>query len=224
MILTCPTCGTRYQTDRARLAPPGGNVRCAKCLAVWFHAVSEAEETPEPDSSEALSANKSADIGLPENDIVQSERAANRTRLALVAGWGVLLIFMGTFAWAAIAFRHEIATVWPQSSSYYAAINLPVNIQGLALIDIGYDRAVENGESVLRISGRVTNVSVAELAVPGIRVSLHDGDERELYSWTINAGVPLLRPGQSQPFLTRLPNPPAEMRGVDLSFVASVAP
>lgn len=224
MILTCPTCGTRYQTDRARLAPPGGNVRCAKCLAVWFHAVSEAEETPEPDSSEALSANKIADIGLPENDIVQSERAANRTRLALVAGWGALLIFMGTFAWAAIAFRHEIATVWPQSSSYYAAINLPVNIQGLALIDIGYDRAVENGESVLRISARVTNVSVAELAVPGIRVSLRDGDERELYSWTINAGVPLLRPGQSQPFLTRLPNPPAEMRGVDLSFVASAAP
>jgi len=224
MILTCPTCGTRYQTDRARLAPPGENVRCAKCLAVWFHAVSEAEEAPEPDSSEALSAIKSADIGLAENDTVQSGRAVNRTRLALVAGWGALLIFVGTFAWAAIAFRHEIATVWPQSSSFYAAINLPVNVQGLALIDIGYDRAVENGESVLRISGRVTNVSEAELAVPGIRVSLRDGDERELYSWTINAGVPLLGPGQSRPFLTRLPNPPAEMRGVDLSFVASAAP
>jgi len=133
-------------------------------------------------------------------------------------------MFVGAFAWAAIVFRHEVATVWPQSSSFYAAINLPVNIQGLALIDIGYDRVVEDGESVLRISGRVSNVAEVELAVPGINVSLRDGDERELYAWTINVGIPLLGPGQSRPFLTRLPNPPPEMRGVDLSFVSGATP
>src|SRR5438874_4221047 len=38
MILTCPSCRTRYQTDPARIVAPGRNVRCAKCGEVWFQA------------------------------------------------------------------------------------------------------------------------------------------------------------------------------------------
>jgi predicted Zn finger-like uncharacterized protein len=224
MILTCPNCGARYQTDRGRLAPPGGNVRCAKCLTAWFHAVSDVEEALELDPGEAPPAMSSADIRLEKELTAQSIHAVNGTRLALFAGWGALFLFIGAFAWGAIAFRHEIATVWPQSSSFYAAINLPVNIQGLAVTDIGYDHIIENGENVLRISGQVTNTSEVELAVPGIFVSLRDGDEREIYAWTINVGIALLGPGQSRPFLTHLPNPPPELREVDVIFVSDAGP
>ncbi len=224
MILTCPTCGTRYQTDRTRLAPPGGNVRCAKCLAVWFHAVTEAEDSVESDPGEAPS-NPNADAEpAGGNPAAQNVRAENRTRLALVAGGGALLLFVGAFVWAAIAFRHEIATVWPQSASFYASINLPVNVRGLAFVDVGFDRVLEDGERVLRVSGRVVNVSEAELVVPEIYVSLRDMDERELYAWTIRMSIAALGPGQSGPFLTRLPNPPPEMRRADLSFVSGAAP
>jgi predicted Zn finger-like uncharacterized protein len=45
MILTCPNCATRYQTD-AVIQPPGRNVRCAKCGQVWFQPPPEPE--PEP--------------------------------------------------------------------------------------------------------------------------------------------------------------------------------
>ncbi len=229
MILTCPTCGTLYQTDRTRLAPPGGNVRCAKCLAVWFHAVTEAEDGVESDSGESdtdeAHSNSNADADAAgKNPAAQNVRAENRTRLALVAGWGALLLFIGAFVWAAIAFRQEIATVWPRSVSFYASINLPVNVRGLGFVDVGFDRVLEDGESMLRVSGRVVNVSEAELAVPEIYVSLRDGDERELYAWTIKMSIAALGPGQSGPFLTRLPNPPPEMRRVDLSFVSGAAP
>lgn len=224
MILTCPTCGTRYQTDRTRLAPPGGNVRCAKCLAVWFHAVTEAEDSVESDPGEAPS-NPNADAEpAGGNPAAQNVRAENRTRLALVAGGGALLLFVGAFVWAAIAFRHEIATVWPQSASFYASIKLPVNVRGLAFVDVGFDHVLEDGERVLRVSGRVVNVSEAELVVPEIYVSLRDIDERELYAWTIRMSIAALGPGQSVPFLTRLPNPPPEMRRADLSFVSGAAP
>jgi hypothetical protein len=144
--------------------------------------------------------------------------------LALVAGWGALLLFVGAFVWAAIAFRHEIATVWPQSASFYASIKLPVNVRGLAFVDVGFDRVLEDGERVLRISGRVVNVSEVELVVPEIYVSLRDTDERELYAWTIRMSIAALGPGQSGPFLTRLPNPPPEMRRADLSFVSGEVP
>src|ERR1700687_5839812 len=44
MILTCPSCRTRYQADSAHFVTPGRNVRCAKCGHVWFQAA------PTPDA------------------------------------------------------------------------------------------------------------------------------------------------------------------------------
>src|SRR2546423_12350303 len=45
MILTCPSCGTRYRADPASFKAPGRNVRCAKCGHTWF------QTAPEPDTS-----------------------------------------------------------------------------------------------------------------------------------------------------------------------------
>src|SRR5579863_3644422 len=45
MILTCPECATRYQTDAANFMPSGRKVRCAKCGHVWF----QAPPAPEPE-------------------------------------------------------------------------------------------------------------------------------------------------------------------------------
>lgn len=220
MILTCPTCGTRYQTDRARMAPPGGNVRCAKCLAVWFHSLAEEENTPELDPDEAPSSVFSSGAAVPEEPTKKSAPRDSRPLFALIAGWGALIVFLGAFVWAAIAYRHEVATVWPQSASFYAAINLPVNVRGLAFTGVALERETEEGVAVLRISGRVVNVAEGELPVPSIFVSLRDVEERELYGWTIDVGTVTLEPGESSPFVTRLPNPPLEMRRADLSFVA----
>jgi predicted Zn finger-like uncharacterized protein len=49
MILTCPSCRTRYQADAARFVAPGRKVRCAKCGHVWFEAAPAADLEFEPD-------------------------------------------------------------------------------------------------------------------------------------------------------------------------------
>ena len=46
MILTCPQCATRYQTDAAKFPAEGRRVRCAKCSHIW-HQNALAPE-PEP--------------------------------------------------------------------------------------------------------------------------------------------------------------------------------
>jgi hypothetical protein len=210
--------------DRSRLAPPGGDVRCAKCHAVWFHAVSERDVATDADRYDAPLITSGGGEAGREAPLGKGAQAENRNRLALAAGWGALVIFGGAFVWAAIAFRYEIATVWPQSSSFYALINLPVNIRGLAFAEIGQDRFIEDGETVLRISGRIINISERELIVPAIYVSLRDAEERELYGWTVDAGIATLAPGQSSPFLAHLPNPPPEIVGTELSFAPGTAP
>ncbi len=199
-------------------------MRCAKCLTVWFHTVTERDIALDPDHDEAPLVTLGGQEATPDAPAGKPLQTANRTRLALVAGWGALVIFCGSFVWAAIAFRHEIATVLPQSSAIYAFINLPVNVQGLAFTDIGHDRVIEDGETVLRVSGRIVNVTERDLVVPGIYVSLRDFEERELYGWTIDAGFTTLGPGQSSPFLARLSNPPAEIGSTVLSFVSGTAP
>ncbi len=35
MILTCPNCSTRYETDAQKFVPSGRKVRCVKCSHVW---------------------------------------------------------------------------------------------------------------------------------------------------------------------------------------------
>ena len=52
MILTCPSCHTRFQADEAALRRPGGRlVRCANCGHSWRHLLDAApplRAQPEP--------------------------------------------------------------------------------------------------------------------------------------------------------------------------------
>jgi predicted Zn finger-like uncharacterized protein len=44
LIVTCPSCRTRYRVDAAALARPGGRtVRCAACGFSWHHPPATAE-------------------------------------------------------------------------------------------------------------------------------------------------------------------------------------
>ena len=224
MILTCPSCGTRYQTDRARIAPPGANVRCAKCQTVWFQAAeSEVDIDPEPPQVEPPPLAPSTSDGSPESAVRRGEERRRGVRWSLVAGWLILLIFVGGFIWATIAYRHEIARVWPASATLYAYLDMPVNTRGLAFAELSHQTVVEAEGDVLQISGRVVNVADRALPVPEIYVSLRDMEERELYGWTFHSGASVLGPGQSQAFLTRLTDPPAQSRRADLRFVGDVA-
>ncbi len=224
MILTCPSCGTRYQTERSRIAPPGLNVRCAKCLEVWFQAASDSDVELDPDPivvpPPAPRPMRAAISGEEEREDEGDERGF---RPSLLFGWLALFLFIGGFIWAAVNYRNEIASFWPQSASFYTLLHLPVNTVGLSFADVTQDQDVEGGEPYLHITGRVENVTTRELPVPEIYISLRDFEERELYAWTVIPDARTLQPGQSLPFVTRLPNPPPETRRADIRFVATIA-
>jgi predicted Zn finger-like uncharacterized protein len=229
MILTCPSCGTRYQTGEAHFKPPGRNVRCAKCRHVWFQSTPELEIPIEPEpviSSAATETGASGALNFgaqvrAEEAAAEAEPPLERSRGAALAqgvGWLALLVLLGTIGWATIAYRETIASVWPPSATLYSILGMPVNVRGVALTNISYKQEYEAGQPVLSVTGKVVNMSNREQPVPETRVVLMDDAKRELYHWTFDAGVSTLKPGAETPFATRLSSPPADARNLNVRF------
>ena len=108
MILTCPSCGTRYSVDGAKFPSQGRTVRCAKCGHSWHQAPEAAAEpeavrdTPPPaPPAEAASGPVPGSAPEPVPDPVaasstrayapaaaaEQPRAPLGPKLAVVAGW-----------------------------------------------------------------------------------------------------------------------------------------
>ena len=234
MILTCPQCATRYQVDAEKFPPTGRNVRCAKCGHVWH----QLGPTPEPDPDVEIVVHELPPRPPPaESDLrdaahapMSSMRPASQEvdrestgsswlrGIAVAGGWLFLVVLVLAIGWGAFAFRDDIATWLPQTSSLYAAVGLHVNPRGMELTDISYRRQVEDGQVVLAVTGNVVNRSGHELSVPLLRVALFDADKHELYHWTFLSAVSTLKPGESARFRTRLPSPPPGTQDIEVRF------
>jgi predicted Zn finger-like uncharacterized protein len=243
MILTCPSCRTRYQTDGAQFKPPGRNVRCAKCGHVWYQSSPEpaTELEPEPvlvpptpaapappqpaePESGALHFGTVPGAVAPEPAERDLPRRSRGAAFAQAVAWLALILLIGAIGWGTIQYRETIASLWPQSASLYATLGLPVNVRGITLTNIAYKQEYEDGQPVLSVTGKVINVSKRDQAVPEIRVVLFDDAKHELYHWTFDAGIPTLKPGSESAFMTRLSSPPAEARNLNVRFVESGEP
>jgi predicted Zn finger-like uncharacterized protein len=232
MILTCPSCTTRYEVDAAKFPPAGRTVRCAKCGHVW-HAERPEEAAPvfeapepeayqppaEPDPYDSDGETQAADTGYAAADENAPKAEAWYVRKpVLMAGWAGLAAIVLVVGFVASVYRREVVEVWPKSASFYSGLGVKVVPSGLKLGNTKTSEAPQNGRIVLTVSGAVTNVTGRELPVPQIRVGLVDHDKRELYHWTVAPQVMTLKPGQSTHFVTRLSNPPDGAASYEVRF------
>jgi predicted Zn finger-like uncharacterized protein len=248
MILTCPQCATRYQADAAKFPAAGRNVRCAKCGNVWHQIGPEPEPDPEaeifvhepepqpvrapepvrePANVAAVAAAPRVAAFAPSHAMapaIEAEAPARAPsqpwlgRVAVGAGWLLLVALVLVIGWAAVSFRDNVATWVPQTSSFYAAAGLPVNPRGMDFADVAYLSQTEDGQKVLAVTGRIVNRSDHELTVPLVRVALFDMDRHELYHWTFVPSVSTLKPGGTAKFRTRLSSPPAGTHNLEVRF------
>jgi len=54
MLLVCPSCETAFRVENDALAPPGRNVRCARCKNMWFAEPPQAVEPAAPEHTADL--------------------------------------------------------------------------------------------------------------------------------------------------------------------------
>jgi predicted Zn finger-like uncharacterized protein len=228
MILTCPSCSTRYSVDGAKFPAAGRTVRCAKCGHSWHQAPEAPEEavpepvmvTPQPAApvDDAFPAPSGTRAYAPAA-ATPEPRAPIGPKLAVVAGWIGLIAVVLLIAVSAVRYRQDIAVIWPQSAGVYSSLGLKVNASGIDFRQVNYQRQSEDGQIVLAVTGQIVNAGGRELPVPQtVRVTLSDADGRELYHWTFKPNATVLKPGQSIPFATRLSSPPAAARHLEVRF------
>jgi predicted Zn finger-like uncharacterized protein len=233
MILTCPSCDTRYSVDGAKFPAAGRTVRCAKCGHSW-HQPGESEAVAEPAPPEAAPApppteapasdpfpiNPSPTRAFAPTAVSAAEpRSPMGPKLAVVAGWAGLIAVVLLIAVSAVRYRQDIAVIWPQSAGVYSSLGLKVNASGIDFRQVDYRRETEDGQVVLAVSGMIVNAGSRQLTVPQtVRVTLSDVNNHEVYHWTFKPNATVLGPGQSVPFMTRLSSPPAAARHLEVRF------
>ncbi|MGD1934265.1 MAG: zinc-ribbon domain-containing protein [Candidatus Phaeomarinobacter sp.] len=160
-----------------------------------------------------------ADASLPDQPSVFKPTQAPKQSRAILLGWAALFLFVFVFFGSLIAFRGDVARYWPATASLYDAIGLPVVQQDIGLRNISKETTVENGLTVLSITGEIINTGEERGAVPRVRVALRDREGLELYHYFFALPEAELDPGASAEFVTRLSSPPAAADHLVLRFV-----
>ena len=224
MILTCPSCETRYNVEPAQFSSGGRNVRCVKCGHVW----TERPPGDMPMQAVLTVPDVDADVGAS----VMQELGAGRVRGAArggtarrsgagqLVGWLSLATFLIAIVGGGLYARETIVAAWAPSAAVFEMVGLPVVRvgEGLDIRIVSNTQEVENSRRILVIVGEVVNISEQVRRVPKLRASLLDVREREIFSWVFAASKSELEPGQQAEFETRVPEPPANARNLSVNF------
>ncbi len=178
MIVTCPSCSTRFYLDPALLGFGGRRVRCRKCSHVWLQESEDDEPTPKREAFSAVLERVEIEP-IPESvrpDLGGDTAAAPRKagfdagamllrlleRLTRITLKDVAAAAMG-FAGALLVGAVIAAAFWP------AAVN---DKPSLVFEDVKMGYAGNEKEPQFDISGMVVNTGYGTHSVPLIDVAI----------------------------------------------------
>lgn len=240
MILTCPSCATRYYADDASIGPNGRTVRCAACSKTWFAEPQASMESLTggygyADDRPPLTRERVERLRRAAQQVTQgpapsaaarfraqqAERQRKERVRAAVLAWGATGAAVAATTTTAVAFRQDVATVWPETASAFAMIGLDVNVYGLDFAGLQVERSFDGPTPVLIVRGEVTNISRDDKAVPAVRLALRDDSGAEVYHWIVSLGDSVAPAGGTLPFEARLENPPTDAADLELAFASA---
>lgn len=230
MILTCPSCSTRYFVNDASMAPEGQAVRCAACGAVWTAkpeieaeldepviAAPEVEDDPEPADAPAdpLAVVDDGTIAPPPPIPTAPSRGA-----MVLASWGALCgAVIGLIA-AAAMFREDVVSVWPKTASVYGVFGVTPGETALVLNadSVTARRIVEDGQEILEVRAEAYNPKRKPQPAPLLRVRLKSADGDVVMERLVDPDADMVAADGAAVFTLRLADPPPEAADLEASF------
>jgi predicted Zn finger-like uncharacterized protein len=125
---------------------------------------------------------------------------------------------MGALVLALIIWRVDVVRLLPQTATFYKMVDLDVNLRGLAFKDVKISNETVDGKPVLVIEGEIIGEALKTVELPRLRFSVRDAHGAEIYAWNAIMEQPVLKPGETAWFKSRLASPPPEGRNIDVRF------
>jgi predicted Zn finger-like uncharacterized protein len=146
-------------------------------------------------------------------------RAGGRSRLNVpFAGGPTACAAMGALVLALVIWRGDVVRLLPQTAAFYRMVGLDVNLRGLMFKDVKISNETVDGKPVLVIEGVITAETRKAVELPRLRFSVRDAQGAEIYAWNAVLEQPILKPGETAWFKSRLASPPPEGRNIDVRF------
>ena len=247
MIITCPSCSTRYKLDPAQFGPEGRRVRCTKCANVWTQMPADdlpklvvPEPAGEPDTAaggpdvDPPPLRGGGDAGLTPPPARLAARAAAQDRAQEAqeaqagsrrsrAGWLLLLLVIVSLGVSLVLARETVVRAWPPAERLYTLLGIegPRPGAGLAIKVTEHRQDLDGKTVVLIVKGEVTNTSDAVRDVPRLKATLRTDRGSVIADWSFATAQARLLPGETAPFVTRLENPAKEGTVLNIDFIAN---
>ncbi len=226
IVLSCPSCSTRYRANPDAIGATGRRVRCASCGHVWTAEaeIPTVQAAPQVEPAAVAPAAPEPD-SLPHKAFrARQERKRHTLSMAAAGGaWGGLLAACMVLFVCAWIFRVDVVTLWPRASSAYAAVGAEVNPYGFSVGELDIRRDVDHGVPLLVVEGDIHNFDRRARAVPGLRAILRDENGESLLEWQISMPAGDVLAGRRRAFSTVVSDPPPQAVEVEVLLMARPA-
>ena len=240
MILTCPRCSARYAVGTAKIPTGGRTVRCIACGHKWTARRGDGELEPweeAPPPPPAPKIPEAPPVLIPEPEPLAPDafedlepmipppvsgrkgKGAGKSGLSSRLVWAGLAAVLALIAVGVALFRNPIVSLWPKTAALYAAAGVSVNGVGLVIEQVRVSPAVQNGQALLGVSGRIRNERDKPTPAAPLQVTLVDA-RGAILSTLVSKPVDTLPPLQSRYFQVLVRNPPPGVASVALTFVS----
>jgi predicted Zn finger-like uncharacterized protein len=226
MIVTCPSCASRYEFSNALQAPGDVKITCRSCGHRWIELDAADIIDVKPFRRAGL---RSEDIDdLPDDDIERLMRASREAKLVFderrnerrksIVGWLGYAAFTAVPFLVALTMPETVVATAPVTFKAYQTVGYDINIYGLEIRRVAQDHKIIKGERVLTIKGDVVNITNEIKQIPSMRFALRNSDGSEVYHWILDTASRPLCPGEVTGFVTRVQEPPAGAKDLQIRF------
>lgn len=234
MILSCPSCQTRYVVPDSAIGASGRQVRCAQCRHSWFQEPSRSRPAPaaEPSYPEPPPRHDAASVASPPRRPASPAPAPPDPEPEGYDPFAPEPPFRPrrnpARLWTLLAVIAALMMIGVAAAVHYFGIpglggSLAAQRAGGTPVQLSFtieQSALESGNRLLTVSGRIANPTEEPQPVPQIRAEAKDRQGRVVYSWTISPPVSELAPGQTATFNSAETGVPATAGSISLHLGA----
>ncbi len=205
MILTCPSCATRYLIDPSALGETGRLVRCARCSHSW-------NERPPEDMPKRVDVLPPPERVTPLPPGSNLPALNNPPRRRGLIGWAALVVVIAGIAAVGYFARDKITEVWPDAALLYERIGFGEEAEsvGLELRNVKQSTSIVDDQTVIRLRGEIFNISDGDQNVPRIIADIMDKNRTVIRTWIVTPRTAMILPGEKTEFDDSYANPPKE--------------